>query len=1217
MARSFEESKKLLMQQAATSMMMSSPTDNIGIMTLAADDTMGIPAYSEFTRSDKYIWNDQYADNRISNIDENKNITLDSSQINITQEENSQYIPFQMPRYADGFDLMSTAISIHYLTSDGYHGEAAPINVSYDTATIRFGWLIDGNVTHVAGNVKFEIRAIGVNNNGNGYMWKSKTFEKLNVLKSLIDDRTIELDKTWLEDLVTRVTENVTEQIAEVQVAEQVAAAESAANRAETAVETIGASLNNYYTKSEVDNAVANVKVDLTGYATESYVQQQIYTIPELFLSDYALKSDIPTNISEFVNDAGYLTEHQSLEAYALKSEIPSIAGLATTSYVDEAVANVDVTDQLSEYAKVSDVYTKGEIDEAISNVEVDLSGYYTKTEIDTKTGTLADSISTNTDSITSLNNTVKDINQSLENIDQAPRVTYEATYGNVDMDDGTTAEYMFTLWETEGENTPTVKSRFQIMGGGGQTSSVVLRIAYVEGYATPIVATINDPVIVKYEFSGEDSAGDTNLDGTASWKVGNRVVATEEVSTGICEFDLTKYVSIGDNKIVLTITHATGAIATKAWTIKVVDVRLESSFDDTRKYVAGENVSFTFTPYGGVDKTVHFLLDGKEIATKTSPASAAGLSDSYMIPAQEHGVHLFEIYLTTVINNNTIESNHIIKDVIWYDENSDVPVISCIDQDFTVRQYDVKNIVYTVYDSNTETPSVNLRATYVDEEGNTIEEFNSNLVLNSNTQTWQYKSDVIGEHILTITCGETVKTLVATVTELGINISPITAGLAFDFNPVGYSNSDENRLWSSGDIAMTVSENFDWVNGGYQIDENGNQYFCIKAGTSADINYELFGDDAKVDGKQMKLIFKTMNVADTEATFMSCVSQSSAGDNIGIVMKAHEAIIYASADQDKLPLPYAEEEIIEFEFNITPSTESPSMIMGYEDGVSTRPFVYNSTHNFQQQMGSRKTITLGSPDCDLYIYRFKVYKNSLSDRDILNNFIADARSAEEMIARYDRNQIYKEGILDPDYLAEVCPDLRIIKLEVPYFTSDKDEKIGRFISSTGDELISSVECIYKNGDPILDNWVATDIVHSGQGTSSNNYGPAGRNLDIIIKRYRDKKTEKYLNENPIITLSDGTEVNKVSLTRNSIDVNYFNVKVNIASSENANNALLAKRFNAYQPYKRPIVRDTEAEAAKVKDTMEFQNCVIFVKESDPDLSTHREFNDNNWHKIA
>ena len=855
---------------------------------------------------------------------------------------------------------------------------------------------------------------------------------------------------------------------------------------------------------------------------------------------------------------------------------------------------------QLVEYAKSADVYTK--------------------TEIDTKNGNLSASISTNTDSITSLNRTVAEINETLAGVDKSPRVTYEATYGNVEMDDGSTAEYMFTLWETEGANEPTVKSRFQIMGGGGggSTSSVTLGIKYIEGYTTPIIATVNDPVIVKYEFVGEDSVGDTNLDGIASWKVGNRVVATQDVKTGECEFELTDYVSVGDNKILLTITHATGAVATKAWTVKVIDVRLESSFDDTKKNLANAPVNFTFTPYGGVDKTVHFLLDGKEIATKKSGAAAAGLSDSYAIPAKAHGTHLFEIYMTADINGDTVESNHIVKDIIWYDEEASVPVIGCVQQEFTVRQYEVENIVYTVYDPRTETPNVSLRSTYVNADGEVVEEFSSNLVLNSNTQIWQYKTDVIGKHTLTITCGEVVKTLIATVTDLGITVNPITAGLAFDFNPVGYSNNDANRLWSNGDIAMTVSPNFDWVNGGYQIDSNGDQCFCIKAGTWAEINYELFGDDAKEYGKQMKLIFKTENVADSEATFMSCVSETLAGDHIGIVMKAHEATIYASADKDKLPLPYAEEEIIEFEFNITPGSSSPSMIMGYEDGVSTRPFVYNNAHNFQQPLGDRQPITLGSPDCDLYIYRFKVYRNSLSDRDILNNFIADARGAEEMIARYNRNQIYKEGILDPDYLAEVCPQLRIIKIETPYFTSDKDEKIGRITSEkTGEVLTTNVECIYKGGDPVLDNWVATDVVHSGQGTSSNNYGPAGRNLDIIIKRYRDKKTNLYLNENPIITLGDNTQVSKVSLTRNSVDVNYFNIKVNIASSENANNALLAKRFNAYQPYKRPIVRETEEEAAKVKDTMEFQNCVIFVKESDPNLSTHREFNDNNWHFYA
>ena len=110
------------------------------------------------------------------------------------------------------------------------------------------------------------------------------------------------------------------------------------------------------------------------------------------------------------------------------------------------------------------------------------------------------------------------------------------------------------------------------------------------------------------------------------------------------------------------------------------------------------------------------------------------------------------------------------------------------------------------------------------------------------------------------------------------------------------------------------------------------------------------------------------------------------------------------------------------------------------------------------------------------------------------------------------------------------------------------------------------------------------------------------------IRSIRDSKTFGF------IVLSDGTEVSKVSLTRNSIANNYFNVKVNIASSENANNALLQRRYNTYNPYTRPFIREDETEIPKIKDTMEFYNCVVFIKESDPNLSTHREFADNQWH---
>ena len=80
----------------------------------------------------------------------------------------------------------------------------------------------------------------------------------------------------------------------------------------------------------------------------------------------------------------------------------------------------------------------------------------------------LSSSVSTNTENISSLSTAVGKLQSDVNAIDKSPRKTYEATYGDITLDDGTVQESMFTLWETEGVDEPTVKSRFKIVGGGG-----------------------------------------------------------------------------------------------------------------------------------------------------------------------------------------------------------------------------------------------------------------------------------------------------------------------------------------------------------------------------------------------------------------------------------------------------------------------------------------------------------------------------------------------------------------------------------------------------------------------------------------------------------------------------------------------------------------------------------------------------------------------------
>ena len=878
-------------------------------------------------------------------------------------------------------------------------------------------------------------------------------------------------------------------------------------------------------------------------------------------------------------------------------SELPAVGDSSTDYYVGEGTGVylhyrwMDAYEENGEtvaahfYAVGSDAYSKSEIDAKLTEIRTDHG-----TDVSTLNGAIAGlgrAIETNAQDIQELQDDQKSYSASLTQED---------------------SNYVFRLVE----NDETVVSQFNLPatggGSGGQTTST-MTVARIT--ASPVIATPTDRVQLIVDFSSVDGDGET-VDGTYTLKLGSSVIMNGSMLQGRNTFDVTEYCSVGSQKFTLNITDDGGSADMKTWTVQIVDVRLESSFSDRYTNAIGRAVNFAYTPYGSISKIVHFKLDGVELASVTT--SASGILQSYSIPAQAHGAHLLECWITATVNGTNIETDHIFKDIIWLDSSLDAPIIGCIYRYdhygmLEVKQYNTASIPYVVYDPRTENPTVELKI-----DGTLV----NTLHLSTASNVWSYKSDAIGTHVLTITCRTTTVTLRVEITELGYNITPITANLSFDFNPSGMSNSSSNRLWADStnpSVKLSVSNNFDWENGGYQTDEDGNQYFCVKSGTRAYISHNLFGVDPKQDGAEFKVIFKTTNVRNKDAVFLTCLAADEL-DKAGLRMNVHEAYVYTSSDY--LMNPYSEEDVIEFEYKINPidsnDANATSFAMSYEDGVASRPIIYPNDSGYLLHQLTPVPITIGSDDCDVHIYRMKAYTSALSDTGILSNFIADSRDSDTMIARYERNQVYDENQnLTPESVAAACPNLKVIKIEAPHFTNNKSD----YVRST------NVQCIHRNGDPVLDNWTFRNMYHAGQGTTSNAYGLAGRNIDIIggfdgvnqvVSKISAADSLGYVTE---VTLGDGTRYTgadaKIALTRGSVPNNWFNIKVNIASSENANNALLQKRYNDYLPYQTPA----QKRDPRIKNSMEFVNCVVFIKESDPDLTTHREFADTNWHFYA
>lgn len=781
-----------------------------------------------------------------------------------------------------------------------------------------------------------------------------------------------------------------------------------------------------------------------------------------------------------------------------------------------------------------------------------------------------------------------------------------------------------FSLLQGEGENQQTINT-VTITGGGGGGTGASIAIGYAPNTSGSLTITYDEtgatPVNLQYYFYTKDATGDfIGVEATANWTV-NGIAATSTVAlpsdtddpaaATINTFNVAPYLRAGTNSIVLRITDADGNVATKRWSINAIDMYLTSTFSDTTTYSGDARISYM--AYGSLKKTINFAWVSKDLKEEdifyTTEISTSGMTSTYTIPHQPHGSYLVKIWAVATVNELTITSKPLFYDIMFTDEGVIEPIIRCAYDGTNLTQYTSKIFKYSVYNPLSLTTPVIIE----------VDGSSNKLTVDRKEQSFAYKpldyDEEGSSRFLDISVEwldadgitqRTSRSIEFKVDKFPYEITPVS-GVTFDFNPIGRSNNDDNYdEYEDRGYKMSVSDNFDWINGGWKTDSDGNSYFCVKAGTTMQLSYPLFKGSYTANGKNFKMIFKSTLCKSLDATVMSCLDDT----NVGVLVKAQESIL--SIGGQSVVLPYVENKYIELEYNIQPSPSegqaesrfTKKEILGLLDADYSRGAIYSSETLHMTEI----PLTFGSEDCDVWLYRFKVYENSLDDNDIITNRIADAPNSEEMVARFERNQILDETTqeITPALIKAKCPDLRVITIQCDRFVTggqgDKKE-----------ELTGVVVNYDWPAGGVAHSWVANNVVLKPQGTSSMQYGDSAYNVDIYCKPTKGTVDGEEVETKPAFMFPNDAALNTnyYAMTENSIPVNYFNIKVNVASSENANNAILADDYHTFQPYIRPA---RQADP-KVRDCMEFHPCVIFVQERD--LSQANLFNDGQPHFYA
>ena len=665
--------------------------------------------------------------------------------------------------------------------------------------------------------------------------------------------------------------------------------------------------------------------------------------------------------------------------------------------------------------------------------------------------------------------------------------------------------------------------------GGGGATTGSKLTFAMTSATSFSVAETAGTAPLTFNFFSFDAESEVVTGNGTLKIYVNGTLKRSLTIQQGPNTLDVFEYLSTGANTVKLVLTDSYGATATRTCNITRESLTLSWNLEETMKNSGALTVNLT--PTGTGTKKVIVKVDGDVYSEDTVTTSGRRLTKN--IAGLAHGSHLIEAYCSLDIEGTTLTSDVLTAAIAQIEDGITLPVIASSFTAETAMQFTNINIVHRVIDPVNNPAEVEYIVNGETYDSDTIDQ---------SAHTWSYRPTAAGPLTLEIVCGEQRWSHTLTVTELESPAEEVTEGLKLKFEPATIASLSG---WEHDGVTIQLSEKFDTVNGGLKTDSDGARGLLVMKGDRAVLNFNMFGDDARKTGKEVKVIYKVENCSDFDAVAVSCFS-----GGIGMQLKANTVSV--NSEQSVLDMQTCEGMRTELDINIEPDTANRVMTF-WEDGSHAKAVTYAEADNFTQ--AAPVGITIGSDDCNVWIYLIRCYASDLSDTEIKANYAADGKDGAEISKRYDESQIYDSaGNIDPERCAEICPDAHVMTWHGPGISTSKENKITGYLTHK-----------YIAGGP-EHTWTAYNAVDKVQGTSSAAYVLAALNHDFEAKEG--------------FTLEDGTVIPGYAMTDNSIPVSYFNFKVNTASSEHINNILMSEWYHRFQRYKRaarvadPRVRD-------------------------------------------